>query len=208
MTTQRQQVDIDLTPVFEALERPLALVDSPERRDEMQRFANASRGYQERAIFDLLSRLAQSVNDTHTGAELRLEYRNGGLSLTVEAERPSEPEEPVIVEGGEQDRLTLRLPPRIKQEVERAASQAGISVNHWCARALGAVAFRQTRGHWTPDEAAAREGDRHGPWRGRRNRIIIETDGPGFPGMEALRRHGAMHRAFHGEPGPGDGEKD
>src|SRR4051794_28335826 len=55
MTAQRHQADINLDPVFEALERPLALIDSPERRDEMQRFAAASRGYQERAIFDLLS---------------------------------------------------------------------------------------------------------------------------------------------------------
>ena len=32
---QRQQREIDLSTVFEALERPLALIDSPERRADM-----------------------------------------------------------------------------------------------------------------------------------------------------------------------------
>jgi hypothetical protein len=49
MTAQRHHTQIDLNAVFEALERPLALVDDPERRAAFQRYLESARIYLERS---------------------------------------------------------------------------------------------------------------------------------------------------------------
>jgi hypothetical protein len=206
MTAQRHQTDINLDPVFEALVRPLALIDSPERRDEMQRFAAASRGYQERAIFDLLSSVTGAINDANTGARVTLEYRNGGLGLAVEAEREDAPAEADAEElasrmGGELERLSLRLPSQIKKEIDSAADQQGVSVNSWCVRALARVAFGQTQGRRGDPRGRTGGDDRsgRGPWRGGRSRIIIDTDAFTFPGAGMFGQGRGRRRSGPGE---------
>ena len=42
-------------------------------------------------------------------------------------------------------RLTLRLPERLKTEIEAAAAREGVSVNTWLVRALGGAVGRQTQ---------------------------------------------------------------
>lgn len=42
-------------------------------------------------------------------------------------------------------RLTLRLPERLKSELEAAAAREGVSVNTWLVRALGGAVGRQTQ---------------------------------------------------------------
>jgi len=41
--------------------------------------------------------------------------------------------------------LTLRLPERLKTEIEAAAAREGVSVNTWLVRALGGAVSRQTQ---------------------------------------------------------------
>ncbi len=42
-------------------------------------------------------------------------------------------------------RLTLRLPERLKSEIEAAAAREGVSVNTWLVRALGGAVDRRTQ---------------------------------------------------------------
>jgi hypothetical protein len=75
----------------------------------------------------------------------RLELRLAGIDpdvVFVEEEGGAAPpadDEPSAA------RLTLRLPERLKSQIEAAASREGVSVNTWLLRALGAAVSRQTQ---------------------------------------------------------------
>ena len=81
---------------------------------------------------------------------------------------------------GELDRLTLRLPQRLKKEIDRAASEWGQSVNSWCTHALARIAFGQTLGRPPREETEDGEEKRgRGGRRGRRN--VFMNFGAGVP---------------------------
>src|SRR3972149_4684078 len=61
--TQAKSQHIDLSAVFEALERPLGLVEDPERRSALQRYLGSARVHLERAVFDLPSGAVEAVNE-------------------------------------------------------------------------------------------------------------------------------------------------
>src|SRR3954453_747342 len=125
MNTERQQKQLNLEGVFEALRRPLDLIDNPERRADFERFIEAAKVHQERAIFDLASDIATAVNEAGTSAKVRLEYAGGKLSVVAEEARPAEGTEPVFTEGDDVERVTIRLPARLKAMVDEAAGQSG-----------------------------------------------------------------------------------
>jgi hypothetical protein len=145
---QSQQREIDLAPVFAALERPLALVDNPERRSDMQRFVEAARVHLERAIFDLLSEVTTAVNEAGAGARARLEYQGGKLFLVVQPaveEENGGPQEPLFSVEGDMEKVTIRIPSELKDLISQAANLRGISVNNWYVRELGRTISRQVR---------------------------------------------------------------
>jgi len=179
MTSERQHLDINLQPVFEALEGPLALIDSPERRAEMQRFVQAGRVHQERAIFDVLSRVAEAVNHAGADARLRLEYHSEGLRLVIETggEHESPTPEDLGSMEGETERVTIRLPQQIKQAADEAARQRGISVNSWYVRNIARDAARQLRRSPGPDGR---------PFQGWPFQAGPFQGGPSFPGWSPM----------------------
>jgi hypothetical protein len=167
--------EINLSPIFEALEQPLGLVDDPERRAEMKRIADAGRIYQERAIYDLLSEVVTAFNEAGSGARVRLEYESGGVHLAVEAESDDEAV-PVLPMSGEMERVTVRLPAGLKAMIDEAASLRGLSVNSWYVRALARAAMRQLHGE-LPGQP---RGSHRGGW-GRRGRLAVDDAGGGPP---------------------------
>ncbi|HXH23508.1 MAG TPA: toxin-antitoxin system HicB family antitoxin [Dehalococcoidia bacterium] len=145
---QRQQREIDLSAVFQALERPLALIDSPERRADMQRYVEAARIHLERAIFDILSDVATTVSEAGVGASVRLEYQGGKLYLVVEGASEAEagPEtERLFSAEGDIEKVTIRLPAELKELIAQAANLRGMSVNTWYVRELARTISRQVR---------------------------------------------------------------
>lgn len=160
---QRQQKEINLNSVFEALEQPLGLIDSPERRSDMQRYVEAAKIHLERAIFDVLSEMATAVNEAGTGARVRLEYQAGKLYLVVEGtteeEASPEPERLFSVEG-DVEKVTIRLPTELKDLISQAANLRGVSLNNWYVRELARTISRQVRDQVREEQRRSRRGDR------------------------------------------------
>src|SRR6266508_139123 len=160
---QTQQTQLDLEKVFEALRGPLSLVDSPERRADIERFIEAARLHQERAIFDLLDRAASAINQAGTNTRVSLEYRDGRLNLAVETASEQEETGPVFSSEDAVERVTIRLPAQLKTLIDEAANASGTSTNTWYVRTLArAISFRRMRERAWDGPAYA--------WPGRRGR--------------------------------------
>ena len=74
-----------------------------------------------------------------------LELRLAGGDPTVVFVEEHEPVAPAPADEPSAARLTLRLPERLKSELESAASREGVSVNTWLVRALADAVSRATR---------------------------------------------------------------
>lgn len=125
--------------IFQALKSPLAVVDNEDRRGQIEAYVEAARMPLERSVFDLLSQFADTVNaEVSAHYDLSLGYRPGVLDLQVRAREPSEPTEEVwsLAEGGEVEKITLRIPGELKELATEAAARAGLSVNAWFVRVL------------------------------------------------------------------------
>jgi len=168
MTITQSQHTIQTDEVFEALQRPLALIDDPQRREDMQRFIDAARIHQERAVFDLISDIVARVNEASGDTRVRLEYQARQFHLTVDASQPAEDTgDPLMRMDGDLDKVTIRLPRALKDLIDRVAADRGVSLNSWYVRTLARGVAHQTRGSradW-PREAVAGGRGRRG--RGR-----------------------------------------
>jgi hypothetical protein len=147
---------MDLTPYLEALRRDLAASAAP-GGPEVSRAAELLSGSLEAsARLCLMEALADAADEVTSklgtaSVEVRLRGREADLVVTEithpEPEpAPAAPPPPGVAEGsGDVARITLRLPEGLKESVERAASNEGISVNAWLVRAItGAVSGRPT----------------------------------------------------------------
>ena len=144
--------------IFQALKSPLAVIDSPERRSQLEDYVDAARLPLERSVFDLLSQFAEAV-DTEVSShyQVTLSYRPGVLDLQVRASEPAEqPEETWSLAEGEVEKITLRIPAELKDLASEAAARSGLSVNSWFVRVL-ARALRRAE---EPDERHRRRGRR------------------------------------------------
>ena len=154
--------------IFQALKSPLAVVDSPERRTQLEDYVDAARLPLERSVFDLLSNFAEAVNaEVSSHYQVTLSYRPGVLDLQVRASEPAElPEETWSLAEGEVEKITLRIPAELKDLASEAAAKSGLSVNSWFVRVL-ARALRRAE---EPEERHRR--------RGRRGRRLTGWVGP------------------------------
>jgi hypothetical protein len=84
------------------------------------------------AAFELANQAAEEVRAQLPGHRVDLTLNEGEPTLRITADETA-------VHSSEEDfdaRITLRLPPSIKDIVERAASDSGDSVNSWVVKAL------------------------------------------------------------------------
>ena len=92
---------------------------------------------------DLLSEALLEANAQLPAGHLELRLAGGDPSVVFVDEdaagRPPPADEPSAA------RLTLRLPERLKTEIEAAAAREGVSVNTWLVRALGGAVGHATR---------------------------------------------------------------
>jgi hypothetical protein len=81
---------------------------------------------------------------TQAALELSEQLPNGHVDVRVAGQDPQfvfvmeqEEEQPAMpVTEGDHARITLRLPESLKESIEKAAGQDGVSVNTWLVRAL------------------------------------------------------------------------
>ena len=158
--------------VFAALKSLLGVVDNPERRKQLEDYVEACRLPLDRAVSDLISQVADSVNTEVSGHyEVTLGYRPNALTLEVRAREPGEaPEEAFSMAEGDVEKITLRIPAELKELATEAAGRASLSVNAWFIRVL-ARALRTSEASEPPldDEDRGRH-RRHGrgPGGGKR----------------------------------------
>ncbi len=68
--------------------------------------------------------------------------READLVVTESAPQPTPAAPPPAApEGADLARITLRLPEPLKEQIERAASAEGVSVNAWLVRAISAAVY-------------------------------------------------------------------
>jgi hypothetical protein len=125
-------------PIFDALKQPLALVESDDRRRQLEAYLETARVPLERAVFDLMSQLAQAVQEkTGDHYRIRLSYQPGGLSLEIEERVQDGETERWSALEGDVEKITIRIPAELKDLAQQAAARAGTSANSWFVKALG-----------------------------------------------------------------------
>ncbi len=130
-------VELRTESVIDAIKQPLALIDDDQRRRQAEAFIEAARLHVERAVFDLMSQLAQAV-DERVGDHyrVRLAYRPGALALDVEEKvQDGEAARWTTLEG-DVEKITIRIPAELKDLAQQAAARAGTSANSWFVKAL------------------------------------------------------------------------
>jgi hypothetical protein len=91
---------------------------------------------------DLLSEALLEANAQLPAGHLELRLAGSDPSVVFVDEDASA--QPAPADEPSAARLTLRLPERLKTEIEAAAAREGVSVNTWLVRALGGAVSRQT----------------------------------------------------------------
>jgi predicted HicB family RNase H-like nuclease len=167
MTSQRQQIHLDFQPVFEALERPLALVSDDERRAQYNVLLESSRLYQEKAVLSLVSSVLAAMGEAG-GVRGSIEVQGDGYTLNIEREG-AEPE-PVFDASDEVERVTLRLPKKLKEAIDKMAERSGQSTNTWYVRTLARSLTHQLRAFGFGFEGPTPGGEAPWGWRGRGRR--------------------------------------
>ncbi|MEV4416202.1 toxin-antitoxin system HicB family antitoxin [Catellatospora sp. NPDC049609] len=136
---------MDLSPYLESLRRDLAAAAAP-AGDDIARTAElltlALDASARLCLIEVLADASAEITTKLDGptVEVRIRGREADLVVTraVPAAYETVPEPapaPPLTEGGDQARLTLRLPEQLKEAVEKAASAEGVSVNSWLVRA-------------------------------------------------------------------------
>jgi len=151
--------------IFEALKRPLGVIDDPERRKQIEDYIEAARDNLERSVFDVLSQFADAVGDEVSAHyDVSLTYKPGVLDLSVKPREASERDEDVYsMAEGDIEKITIRVPAELKELASEAAKEASLSANSWFVRQVA----RAVR-HSDIDVKVEKRGPQRGRRRGRR----------------------------------------
>jgi hypothetical protein len=138
------EIKIDLQPLGSALSRPLDLIDSPERREAIERYLESATIYLERAALGVLSTLAAAMNEGGTGVSARVEHRPDGQWFVVDVECEEEIESDLNLDLslGKMEKVTVRLPGELKELIDQMARLEGFSANNWYIRELARATAR------------------------------------------------------------------
>lgn len=171
---------MDLTPYVDNLRRELAVAAEAagdDARALAERLTGPLDSATRLALMEALSAAADEITrDLAPGAvEVRLRGRDPAFVVTPPPGAEAEPAQdrglrealagaveapsPETDEGGT-SRITLRLPEHLKQRVDEAASQAGLSANAWLVRVVAAAVAPTEPGRRT----GAQLGRRHTGW--------------------------------------------
>jgi hypothetical protein len=169
---------MDLLPYVAQLHRQLLVAAEPGGREAVEvaeRLSAPLESTTRLLLLDALSEAAAEITDALTpgSVELRLHGRDVRFAVTRAVETtpvaatptPAEPGPPADDETADEGgtaRLSLRLPERLKPRVERAAEEAGLSVNAWLVRTISAALDAPLPSREAPPPPL--EGQRHTGW--------------------------------------------
>jgi hypothetical protein len=132
---------MDLSPYLDSLRRDLAAAAAP-AGEQVATTANLLSSALEASarlcFIEVLADATAEITAQLDGpiVEVRLRGRDADLVVTGSgAPEPAPAAPPLPDGGGEQARLTLRLPETLKDAIEKAAAAENISVNSWLVRA-------------------------------------------------------------------------
>src|SRR5690348_283758 len=104
-------------------------------------------------LLDVLAAAAAEITAELAPGSVEVRLRGGDPEFVVAAPLPDQTETPeggagevVDVGNGGVARINLRLPERLKDEVEQAADREGLSINAWLVRAAAAAVERSRTG--------------------------------------------------------------
>lgn len=146
---------MDLTPYVDALRRDLAIAaeaGGEDARALAERLAAPLESAARLVLLDALSAAADEITRELAPGSVDLLLRGREPRFAVTPPPPDQqfestdsstvdtlpPVPPEADEGGT-SRINLRLPEHLKGRIEKAASQAGLSVNSWLVRAAAAA---------------------------------------------------------------------
>jgi predicted HicB family RNase H-like nuclease len=115
-----------------AIEAQLALVADSSVEAGGRAVLGALRPALKEAAMELATQAVDEVKAQLPAYRVELLLADGEPSIRITAEESG----PASVEGDFDARITLRLPPAIKDIVERAATESGDSVNAWVVKTL------------------------------------------------------------------------
>ncbi len=136
---------MDLSPYLDSLRRDLAAAAAP-GGDQIAKtaeiLATALDASARLCLIEVLADATAEITAKLDGPTVEVRLRGREADLVVTGAQPEEPAPPPITyseTGGDQARLTLRLPDGLKEAIEKAAGAEGISVNAWLVRAASAA---------------------------------------------------------------------
>jgi hypothetical protein len=135
---------MDLTEYVEALRHSLttaAAAAGDQARETARLLSDTMEPAVRLTVTDALAAMAAEVTEALDGAlvDIRLRGRDPEV-VVVPAEQPShEDHDDAVGDDGATARISLRLPDVLKSRAEAAAATAGMSLNTWLVRAVGAA---------------------------------------------------------------------
>ena len=133
-----KRYSIPLADLTTALDQPLALIDDDARRTQIRNYLQLVRVHLERAVLDVLSEAARSVNESGGNVEARVQYGSGAAEWVVDR-KGSDPEEAGWFAAGDHEKVTIRIPAELKQLMGARAVRSGVSLNTCYIRTLAAA---------------------------------------------------------------------
>ncbi|MGW2709078.1 hypothetical protein ACWC4J_08795 [Streptomyces sp. NPDC001356] len=166
---------MDLAPHVTNLSRALAAAGTAGGKEAeafLERFAIPLESAIRLALLEVVSHAAEeiSANLPSGSVDVRLHGSNPGFTVTTTAEptaqqaqveQDAESPAPLTADEGPLARITVRMPERLKQQVDEAASQEGVSVNAWLVRAAATAVHTARR---TGPARGLRVDQRHQGW--------------------------------------------
>lgn len=156
---------MDMSEYVETLNRELANITRFAREDVAQAAEMISEAMESSVRLTLLEVLSAAADEITTRLDdtvidVRLSGSDADFVVTMTAPEPEPAPGPAESSDASEDmaRVTLRISEPLKARVERAAAEAGISVNAWLVRAVSQAL----------DAPASRTGRRSGPGIGQR----------------------------------------
>jgi hypothetical protein len=168
---------MDLAPYVTNLSRALAAAGTAGGEDAeafLERFAIPLESAIRLSLLEVVSAAAEEISTELPGGsvDVRLHGSNPGFRVATDsrpaaADRPgaaAEPEpEAAPQEEGPLARITVRMPERMKLQVDEAAGQEGVSTNAWLVRATSS-ALRTARRTGAGGTRGPRIDERHQGW--------------------------------------------
>lgn len=137
-------MQLQTEPLLQAFDDALALIEDEAQRERFARVLAASRPAVDRAAYELVGEVVESINDAlGDDARVQLSVIPDGVTVAVTRPEADEAAPSITASTEEMERLTLRLPADVKEQASRLAAEAAMSLNTWIVRSVARALARE-----------------------------------------------------------------